>query len=104
MYFSSHDFRGRKLVHLPLPHLIFGGLRAFGPLSGRGLWEVSPLLLQEAFEGHGGGPKLGSAAYDHNFLLGVWSLAWGRRGCIAGAKRGSPHALLSTGHFLTLRL
>ena len=104
MYLSIHDFRGGKLVHLPLPHLVFGGLRGFGPLSGCGLWEVSPLLLQEAFESHGGGPKLGSAACDHNFSLGVRSLAWGRRGCVAVAKRGRLHPLLSTGHFLTLRL
>ena len=67
-------------MHLALPHLVLGGLRGFGPfgpLSGCGLWEVSPLLLQEAFEGHGGGPKLAQLHVTTTSRLeyGVWHRA-----------------------------
>ena len=33
--------------------VVLGVLLDFGAHCGRGLWEVSPLLLQEAFEGNG---------------------------------------------------
>lgn len=53
MYLPSHDFGDRKLVHITLPRFVLGVLLDFGAHCGCGLWEVSPLLLQEAFESNG---------------------------------------------------
>ena len=55
VYFPKHDCWGWKLEHMASPRVVLGVLLDFGADCGCGLWEVSPLLLEEAFESDGWG-------------------------------------------------